>query len=150
MTTVVAVLILLAAVALVAAPFLQAEPDPEPVPADFAGSREDFEQRKLTAYVALRDAEMDYRMGKLSDSDYGAIKAKYTSQALEALSALDHTPPDDADVAPPAVVPDASTAPVASPSGEPVEIRFCPDCGTRRPEQARYCPTCGRGLLAAA
>jgi len=143
MVTVVAIVLLLIAFALVALPFLQAEPEPEPRPADFEGSRADLEHRKLEAYVAIRDVEMDYRMGKLSDADYAAVKSKYTNQAIEALAALDTAPPEQ---------PAVSSAPQSATQSAPVEageIRFCPDCGTSRPEGARFCPSCGRGLLAA-
>lgn len=148
MTTAVIVVLMLAAIALVAAPFLEAEPAPEPLPEDYEGSRADFEKRKLEAYVALRDSEMDYRMGKLSDSDYEAIKAKYTHQAIEALAALDRlpaaagSPVASSDATAP---PEAGAAIIAANDGE---FRFCPACGTPRPESARFCPTCGRGLLA--
>jgi NADH pyrophosphatase NudC (nudix superfamily) len=149
MTTAIAVVLMLAAVGLVAAPFLEAEPAPEPLPEDYEGSRADFEKRKLEAYVALRDAEMDYRMGKLSDSDYGSIKAKYTNQAIEALAALDRLPavPGTLSASTDGAAPVATGAIIGADDGE---IRFCPDCGTARPESARFCPTCGRGLLAAA
>lgn len=143
MTTAVAIVLMIVAVALVAMPFLQAEPAPDPVPADFEGSRADLENRKLEAYAALRDAEMDYRMGKLSDADYAAIKGKYTSQALNALAALDSQP------APEAPAP-ATAATTLGTEAADIEINFCPDCGTRRPDNARFCPTCGRGLQAAA
>lgn len=147
MTTAIAVALMLLAIGLVAAPFLEAEPAPDPLPDDYEGSRADLENRKLEAYVALRDAEMDYRMGKLSDTDYEAIKGKYTAQALAALAALDRlgTAPSPAAAPTPATVADAAT-----PCPEDDEGRFCPECGTPRPEAARFCPTCGRGLLAAA
>lgn len=145
--TAIAVVLMLGAVALVAAPFLEPEPAPEPLPSDVEGARRELTHRKTEAYLALRDTEMDYRMGKLSEADYEAIKQKYTAQAIEALAALDDLPPaEDAagdDTATPAL-PTTGCQPQAG------EIRFCPDCGTQRPEGARFCPSCGRSFLAAA
>ena len=133
-----ALVLAVVAVALVAAPFLRPEPAPEPEADAFEGSVADLEHRKLEAYAAIRDAEMDFRMGKLSPADYETIKSKYTGQAIQALAALDHAEPA------PASPPSGDAAPADS------EIRFCPDCGTRRPDKARFCPSCGRGLRAAA
>lgn len=144
MTTAIAVALMLLAIGLVAAPFLEAEPAPDPLPEDYEGSRADLENRKLEAYVALRDAEMDYRMGKLSDTDYEAIKGRYTAQALAALAALDRLAPAAA------AAPDAAAEAALPLAPDDDAVRFCPECGTPRPEAARFCPTCGRGLLAAA
>jgi len=140
--TAVAIILVLVAVAFVAAPFLEAEPDPEPLPDEREWTRAELEQRKTEAYVAIRDTEMDYRMGKLSEVDYEAIKGKYTVVAIDTLAALDALPPEEEVPSPPSYAgPDV---------GDESEIRFCPDCGTRRPEGARFCPSCGRGLLATA
>lgn len=145
LVTIVAIALMLGAVALVAAPFLEPEPEPEPLPSDVEGQRRELDQRKTEAYIAIRDIEMDYRMGKLSEVDYEAIKQKYTAQAIEALAALDQLPP--AEDGAPAVA--EGTVPLGAGAGAG-EIRFCPDCGTARPEGARFCPSCGRNVLAAA
>ena len=40
-----------------------------------------------TAVEALRELEFDRQTGKLSDSDYDALKARYTTQAVTAMRA---------------------------------------------------------------
>jgi hypothetical protein len=41
--------------------------------------------RQSSAVDALRDLEFDRQTGKISDSDYDALKARYTAQALTAM-----------------------------------------------------------------
>ena len=43
------------------------------------------ETPKGVALLALKEIEFDREMGKLSDADYGYLKAKYTAEALAAL-----------------------------------------------------------------
>jgi hypothetical protein len=40
-------------------------------------------------YREIRDAELDFRTGKLSESDFRAIDAELRSEALEILDALE-------------------------------------------------------------
>jgi len=44
-------------------------------------------RRTSPAVDALRELEFDRQTGKVSDSDYDALKARYTAQALTALRA---------------------------------------------------------------
>jgi hypothetical protein len=48
-----------------------------------------WEQQKAEAYAALKEAEFDLQMGKLTDADYQLLKEKYEARALEALAQLD-------------------------------------------------------------
>ena len=43
--------------------------------------------RESSAVEALRELEFDRQTGKLSDSDYDALKARYTAQAVTAMRA---------------------------------------------------------------
>jgi hypothetical protein len=43
--------------------------------------------RESPAVEALRELEFDRQTGKISDSDYTSLKARYTSQALTAMRA---------------------------------------------------------------
>ena len=79
-------LILAAAIA-VAAPLFQPRPEgPSPLP---PAEREAFERRKRQALAAIREAELDHRMGKLSDEDMQTMRARFETQALEAMAALE-------------------------------------------------------------
>lgn len=52
--------------------------------------RELLEQRDM-AYEAIRELDFDYRMGKVEDDDYRQTRARYTTQAVELMKALDKT-----------------------------------------------------------
>lgn len=89
---------------------------------------------ELEAVVALREIEFDRATGKLSDSDYGELHARYTERALAAMrrgNASDEV------------------------AGDPVELavlayrarlKQCGTCGPRPEPDAVYCSTCGSYL----
>ena len=129
MDLVIGFVFIVAAAAFVAAPFLRREASAEPMgPAP----RGQLERQKLDAYSAIKEAEFDHRMGKLSDVDFAALREKYGTQALAAIAALDS----------------AHTAHQRK-LGEvrrPTRIAFCPTCGRGVPPRANFCPACGRSL----
>jgi Tfp pilus assembly protein PilX len=49
----------------------------------------DLEAAREAKYREIRDAELDYRTGKLSDEDYQAVDRALRAQAMEILRALD-------------------------------------------------------------
>jgi len=46
-------------------------------------------QIKDDLFTTLKDIEMDYHMGKLSDEDYQRLRAEYETQAISAMEAVD-------------------------------------------------------------
>ena len=135
MSVVVGVLIIIAAAAFVAAPFFspsatleeagQATPRP-------GTDRQRLERQKHDAYAAIKEAEFDHRMGKITDADFAAVRERYMAQALDALAALE-----------------AAAKGPARPHVEgrrPTRIAFCPACGRGVPPRANFCPACGRSL----
>jgi len=48
-----------------------------------------WEKQKADAYAAIKEAEFDRQMGKLTDEDYHLLREKYEARALEALAQLD-------------------------------------------------------------
>ena len=50
---------------------------------------ERWERQKRQALVAIKEAELDHRMGKLSEEDLVAMRARFEAQALEAMAALE-------------------------------------------------------------
>jgi hypothetical protein len=52
-----------------------------------------WEKQKAEAYAALKEAEFDLQMGKLTDTDYQLLREKYEARALEALAQLDRLNP---------------------------------------------------------
>ena len=49
----------------------------------------ELEARKESKYREIRDAEMDYRTGKLSQADWRAVDRDLRAEAMEILRALD-------------------------------------------------------------
>ncbi len=73
---------------LVARPLLAAHTETaQPLPAAERIAR--WEKQKAAAYAAIREAEFDKQMGKLTDEDYQFIRQKYEARAIEALARLD-------------------------------------------------------------
>jgi hypothetical protein len=133
MTILIGLLLAIAAAAYVAAPFFTTTPAPEagakPVT---ASERECLERQKFDAYAAIKELEFDYRMHKLSDADFAAIRDKYAAQALEAIAAL-----DAAKAAEPRQVAEGRRR---------SRIAFCPSCGVSVPARAKFCAACGRSV----
>lgn len=87
------IMVILAAAAVFVSAPLRRSPDAElPLPAQ-------GEEPELAELVSardaklreLRDAELDHRMGKLSDQDFQALDATLRAEAIEILRALDQT-----------------------------------------------------------
>jgi hypothetical protein len=60
---------------------------------DDGGERERWERQKRQALLAIKEAEMDHRMGKLSDEDLTGMRGRFETQALEAMAALEKLAP---------------------------------------------------------
>jgi translation initiation factor 2 beta subunit (eIF-2beta)/eIF-5 len=90
------------------------------------------------AVAILREVEFDRETGKLSESDYKALKNTYTREALAAMRS------EDSAVATAAGVPDDEI--------EAVILKYrarpttCESCGPRPEPDAIYCSSCGRYL----
>jgi flagellar biosynthesis/type III secretory pathway M-ring protein FliF/YscJ len=83
-------LILSAVVVFVSAPIRRAassEPAAEPAPA--APEVADLEAAREAKYRELRDAELDFRTGKLSDNDYEELDRTLRGEAITILRGLD-------------------------------------------------------------
>ena len=52
-----------------------------------------LEAAKEAKYREIRDAELDYRMGKLSEADWRATDRELRAQAIEILKEIDALPP---------------------------------------------------------
>ncbi|HEU5304372.1 MAG TPA: zinc ribbon domain-containing protein [Gemmatimonadales bacterium] len=112
-------------------------PAPEPLDPE--------ETPKGLALAALKEIEFDRETGKLSDSDYEMLKAKYTAAALEAIRAeRAEAGSDDLEAMIAAKVRALRSASTSTPSNTPAPA--CPVCGPRTEADAVYCSTCGRRL----
>lgn len=73
----------------VASPLLHPERDREESLAKPEDEATRWEKQKADAYAAVKEAEFDRQMGKLTDEDYQVLREKYEGRALEALARLD-------------------------------------------------------------
>jgi hypothetical protein len=55
-----------------------------------------LEAAKEAKYREIRDAELDFRMGKLTEADYRVTDQELRGQAIEILRELDALTPEDA------------------------------------------------------
>ena len=55
--------------------------------------RDELEAAKESKYREIKDAELDFRMGKLSEHDWRALDAELRAQAIEILRQLDKLDP---------------------------------------------------------
>jgi hypothetical protein len=58
-------------------------------------TRATLEAAKEAKYREIRDAELDHRMGKMSEADWRTTDRELRAQAIEILQAIDDLPPED-------------------------------------------------------
>ena len=103
---------------------------------------------QAVALRALKEIEFDRATGKLSDTDYEQLKAKYTAEALAAMrgeqGAGSREQKAPSSPAPRSVLP----APVCPEHGPRLEkdAQFCSECGRRLGQAPGYCVRCGTEL----
>jgi hypothetical protein len=81
------VLLALAVVGFVGYPLLRQDWEEEEV--ELPEELQDLYRRKESTYSALKELEFDFRTGKLSQTDFNELDAKYRSEAIELLEALE-------------------------------------------------------------
>lgn len=103
---------------------------------------------QTVALRALKEIEFDRATGKLSDSDYEQLKAKYTQEALAAMRGDAPGYAVRGTRESPARAPlTANRAPCAEHGARPeTGALFCSDCGRRLGSAPGYCARCGTAL----
>jgi len=119
MTVALAILLILTIAAVIAAPLLEVHA--ETAGADDRGA-ERLEREKNAALTAIREAQFDHAMGKLSEEDYTALRSFYERRALTAITELG-----------------ARAASDDSPA--------CGHCGRRFIDDSTFCGGCGRARV---
>lgn len=143
------------ALALVLSPLISSLDESE-APSRGARADRESDDRPVTAVDALREIEFDRATGKLSDTDYASLKARYTRDALAELRASQGGGAIGAALGTPSA---PASAPLGIATGmtsdDPVEaaiqrarvhVRECTVCGPRPESDASYCSSCGRYL----
>ncbi len=103
--------------------------DPPPNPAAY------LEERKAAIYDNLRDLTFEYRLGKLSDSDYEKSKLGLQEELARVMAEID-------------ALTSAAPAP-AKPARTKVDPLVCPHCHARFDKPMRFCGECGKPMGAA-
>jgi hypothetical protein len=114
--------------------------------ADEGDDPDDDVSPQAVALRALKEIEFDRATGKLSDSDYDQLKAKYTAEALAAMRGESGARSREPEIRP---APDARlltpTCPDHGPRPETDSV-FCSECGRRLGTAPGYCARCGTTL----
>lgn len=129
-------------------------------------ARSPMEVKKEQLLDAIREFDMDYETGKLSEDDYRSLRTRFVAETAEVMKALAQTPvePVLAPVSPVAI-------PVASMRGESVSAATipgelddelereiaarrmglappsCPGCGVESSGEDAFCRKCGTSLV---
>jgi hypothetical protein len=134
--------LVVAAALFVAWPMLTSAGDAPAGDADGAapGERVDplgaFERQRDAALGALKEAEFDHQVGKLSDGDYAVLRSELEAHALAALAALDAARAEA----------EAATSAAATGRGGG---SFCAACGRQNATSKGFCAGCGKRLTPA-
>lgn len=104
---------------------------PVPIPAKSRAQRECeyLEEKRGVLYENLRDLHLEYRMGKLSDTDYQEMKLHYQEEMAALLHQLE-------------------AVSGAAPMTRAIPGR-CLRCGKDNPVDNRFCGACGAEVLPA-
>lgn len=95
---------------------------------------QELEARKAEIYAAIRDIDFDYRMGKLSQEDYEALREQYKTEAIGMMKQIDQASLGKA-------ARRAKTTEAAK-----TAARFCHHCGQPAAVTDRFCSLCGGKL----
>jgi NADH pyrophosphatase NudC (nudix superfamily) len=111
-------------------------PVPEPV-SPFAH----LDERKAAIYENLRDAQFEYRVGKLSDEDYQQTKLGLQKELAVVMAEIDRVRGTL-----PAPSESKKAAAVAAPAPAPSKSNVCPSCGAKFAQSLKFCGECGKPM----
>jgi hypothetical protein len=114
---------------------------PPPEPADpFAH----LDERKAAIYENLRDLQFEYRVGKLSETDYQKTKHDLQSELAGVLAEVDRV-----SAALAGCVPETFQAVSPEPAKPTPTGLICPSCGAKFENKLKFCGECGKPMKAA-
>ena len=110
---------------------------PDPIP---ASPIEHLEDRKHAIYDNLRDLQFEYRLGKLSDSDYQATKQALQKELAVVLAETEETVKR--------LGLTTARTQAKAPEGAKVSkvAKICPHCGAKFPRPLKFCGECGKAI----
>jgi membrane protease subunit (stomatin/prohibitin family) len=95
---------------------------------------QELEARKAEIYAAIRDIDFDYRMGKLSQEDYEALRDQYKAEAIGMMKQIDQMQLGKSHRG----SKELATGKTAA--------RFCHHCGQPAVAADQFCSACGGQL----
>jgi hypothetical protein len=98
-----------------------------------------LEERKAQIYENLRDLQFEFRLGKLSDSDYQKTKVDLQRELARVLAEIDA-------VQLPTPVPARAKAAKAAAETVAKVSNKCPHCGAQFPQPLKFCGECGKAM----
>jgi len=103
-----------------------------------------LDERKAAIYENLRDLNFEYRLGKLSDSDYQSAKLGLQKELAGVMAEIERIQKGQA-VPAQAVSSAVTAAPVNGPSVSS-GVLACPHCNARFEKPMKFCGECGKPL----
>lgn len=94
---------------------------------------QEWERRKREALAAIKEAEFDLAMGKMSEEDFAALRERYLEIAAKAVAERTQN------------LGGAEAGRKTEASQEP---DTCPHCAAVRPPAGKFCAACGQSLAA--
>ena len=119
-----------------------------------------LDERKAAIYENLRDLQFEYRVGKLSDTDYQSTKKDLQKELAAVMAEVDRLK-DELKIGQPAV-PVGSSAGLSaglaaglsgglsakSRARQEADGRTCPHCSARFDKELKFCGECGKPMKA--
>jgi predicted Zn-ribbon and HTH transcriptional regulator len=103
--------------------------------------------RKAVIYGNLKDLEFEYKMGRLSDTDFRQLEAGYKNEAADILQSLDRlSASENLDEAIEKDIASRKARLYASNSKRIDNSSRCPSCGAEIISGKKYCADCGHRL----
>ncbi len=116
----------------------------------FADSLGNLKIEKEEIYSAIKEMDLDHKMGKLSKEDYHDLREKYRAKAIGSLQRMDELEKKGGGLED---VEDEIEKEVLAIRGDRQKggskrrkVLFCTQCGTKRSPQDRFCSWCGARL----
>ena len=128
----VAVAIIVVAATAIFTLFIRAKDLPQPDP---VSPTQHLDERKAAIYENLRDLQFEYRVGKLSDTDYQETKVNLQKELAVVLGEIERVTGGS-----PKVAVKVPPKPKVAPGVE------CPHCGASFPKPMKFCGECGKAM----
>jgi hypothetical protein len=113
-------------------------PETEPV-SPFAH----LDERKAAIYENLRDAQFEFRVGKLSELDYQQTKLGLQKELAVVMAEIDRI---KSTLPPPAEAKKAESKKAPKPQVPASKSHVCPSCGAQFNQALKFCGECGKPM----